>query len=142
MTKTFNAMAVLLFALSLTACATSSQPWVESYDSNQFEMKTVNDGLGSNYVVVSNNAAKWQGAYAGGEEMVQYRKELMKYMGEKHLVSVCAANGYQLLDEPSYSMQEQSGMAYGGGLLGELIAEAVSSYENIPSEMRVEYKCN
>jgi hypothetical protein len=132
--------AILTLLLLTSACATTDSTWVKDVDSNQL---TISSGRTkeARFVSISNNQRTWNGSLLGEEEKVQARKDFLVGLSEEEAGKICKDDGYTKIEDPSFNMQDVSPEAYGGGLLGVLIAEAASSYKNIPISSYYRFKC-
>jgi hypothetical protein len=135
-----NRFFMYAFALLLMGCATTDSQWVQQIDGNQFEI-TSGRLFNSQFVTVTNTRRTWDGDLKGDKDMVPARKKILVDLAKAEAAKICGDDGFEPVGEPTFNMQERDPMAFGGGILGVLIAEATSSYKNIPVSGRYEFNC-
>ncbi len=139
--KILNKCWMLAAVFSLSGCVSIDSTWYKKYDNNQLEIKSGHVGESGKFVTVTNTNRTWEGAYKGGEELVPKRKELLLSVGKDEAEKVCAGKGYSPSGEPDYLMLDRSPDVFGGGLIGYALASGLSEYENLPTAMHLNYKC-
>jgi len=132
---------LVLPLLLISSCATVDTTWLREIDGNEFEVSSGRLTEGR-FITVDNKLRTWNGQFRGGEEKVELRKEFLTKLAEQEAATLCSNSGFEKKDEPNFGMTDTNPMAFGGGLLGVLVAEAVSSYDNLPVSIHYRFKCD
>ena len=92
------------------------------------------------FIRIKHEDIPWKSTYAGGEAKVSKRKGLFKKLTNQAMESQCQPHGYVTQGDPVYQMLENNPSAQ-YGLLGYLIAEAMSDYDNLPVSSYQKFLC-